>query len=230
MLLRINRVRINRYFKTWNDRNLAKYLQQLRIKWNFELTVFELTVPDLYLISGCHVTGMLLFLVYVAYVRVWKLKLFPCYVKPWAHWTLPSQRAQSEISRSEEFHFGNSFQNSKMTMKIQRPDPTQPNPKTPNWPNPTWSDPIQSNPDWPYQTQINPTQPNLIHPIQPSSNRRSHPPKHKFSVFPSFPNFLMFCLIKFCVGWIYLFRIKLSFCALHGKNSPKINEKPALNQ
>ena len=48
MLLRINRVRINHYFKTWNDRNLAKYLQQLRIKWNFELTVFELTDPDLY--------------------------------------------------------------------------------------------------------------------------------------------------------------------------------------
>ena len=27
---------------------LAKYSQKLRIKWNFELTVFELTVPDLY--------------------------------------------------------------------------------------------------------------------------------------------------------------------------------------
>ena len=32
-----------------NDRNLAKISQKLRIKWNFELTVFELTVPDLYL-------------------------------------------------------------------------------------------------------------------------------------------------------------------------------------
>ena len=30
------------------DRNLAKNLQILRIKWNFELTVFELSVPDLY--------------------------------------------------------------------------------------------------------------------------------------------------------------------------------------
>ena len=28
--------------------NLAKISQKLRIKWNFELTVFELTVPDLY--------------------------------------------------------------------------------------------------------------------------------------------------------------------------------------
>ena len=30
------------------DRNLAKISQKLRIKWNFELTVFESTVPDLY--------------------------------------------------------------------------------------------------------------------------------------------------------------------------------------
>ena len=29
-------------------RNLAKISKKLRIKWNFELTVFELTVPDLY--------------------------------------------------------------------------------------------------------------------------------------------------------------------------------------
>ena len=28
--------------------NLAKISKKLRIKWNFELTVFELTVPDLY--------------------------------------------------------------------------------------------------------------------------------------------------------------------------------------
>ena len=28
---------------------LAKISQKLQIKWNFELTVFELTVPDLYL-------------------------------------------------------------------------------------------------------------------------------------------------------------------------------------
>ena len=28
--------------------NLAKISQKLRIKWNFELTVFELTFPDLY--------------------------------------------------------------------------------------------------------------------------------------------------------------------------------------
>ena len=32
-----------------HDRNLAKISKKLRIKWNFELTVFELTVPDLYL-------------------------------------------------------------------------------------------------------------------------------------------------------------------------------------
>ena len=31
-----------------NDRNLAKISKKLRIKWNFELTVFELSVPDLY--------------------------------------------------------------------------------------------------------------------------------------------------------------------------------------
>ena len=30
--------------------NLEKISQKLRIKWNFELTVFELTFPDLYLI------------------------------------------------------------------------------------------------------------------------------------------------------------------------------------
>ena len=34
--------------KPCNDRNLAKISKRLRIKWNFELTVFELTVPDLY--------------------------------------------------------------------------------------------------------------------------------------------------------------------------------------
>ena len=28
---------------------MAKFSKKLRIKWNFELTVFELTVPDLYL-------------------------------------------------------------------------------------------------------------------------------------------------------------------------------------
>ena len=47
MELRINSVRINHVFLTWNDRNLAKISQKLRIKWNFELTVFELTVPYL---------------------------------------------------------------------------------------------------------------------------------------------------------------------------------------
>ena len=31
--------------------NLAKISKRLRIKWNFELTVFELTVPDLYVSS-----------------------------------------------------------------------------------------------------------------------------------------------------------------------------------
>ena len=31
-----------------NDRMLAKISKKLQIKWNFELTVFELTVPDLY--------------------------------------------------------------------------------------------------------------------------------------------------------------------------------------
>ena len=49
VLLRINRVRINRSFLTWNDRNLAKISMKLRIKWKFELTVFELTVPNLYI-------------------------------------------------------------------------------------------------------------------------------------------------------------------------------------
>ena len=44
----INRVRINHSFWAWNDRIVTKYLQQFWIKWNFELTVFELTVPDLY--------------------------------------------------------------------------------------------------------------------------------------------------------------------------------------
>ena len=28
-------------------RNVAKISEKLQIKWNFELTVFELTVPDL---------------------------------------------------------------------------------------------------------------------------------------------------------------------------------------
>ena len=51
MELRINRVRINRPFWTWNNRHLAKFLQKLRIKWIFELTAFELTGPDLYYIS-----------------------------------------------------------------------------------------------------------------------------------------------------------------------------------
>ena len=46
--LRINCVRINRAFQTWNNRNLAKISKKLQIKWSFELTVFELTVPDLY--------------------------------------------------------------------------------------------------------------------------------------------------------------------------------------
>ena len=32
-----------------NYKNLAKISQKLRIKWNFELTVFELSVPDLYI-------------------------------------------------------------------------------------------------------------------------------------------------------------------------------------
>ena len=31
---------------------LAKISKKLRIKWNFELTVFELTVPDLYLVKN----------------------------------------------------------------------------------------------------------------------------------------------------------------------------------
>ena len=31
-----------------NARNLAKITHKLQIKWNFELTVFELTMPDLY--------------------------------------------------------------------------------------------------------------------------------------------------------------------------------------
>ena len=30
---------------------MAKISKKLRIKWNFELTVFELTVPDLYRIN-----------------------------------------------------------------------------------------------------------------------------------------------------------------------------------
>ena len=32
-----------------NMNNLAKILKKLRIKWNYELTVFELTMADLYL-------------------------------------------------------------------------------------------------------------------------------------------------------------------------------------
>ena len=48
MELWINHVQINHAFETWNDRNLAKISQKLRTKWNFKLTVFELTVPDLY--------------------------------------------------------------------------------------------------------------------------------------------------------------------------------------
>ena len=47
MELRINSVQIDHAFLTLNDRNLAKISKKLRIKWNFELTVFELTVPDL---------------------------------------------------------------------------------------------------------------------------------------------------------------------------------------
>ena len=47
MELWINHVQINHAFETWNDRNLAKIWQKLRIKWNFELTVVELTIPDL---------------------------------------------------------------------------------------------------------------------------------------------------------------------------------------
>ena len=35
-------------FAGGNDRNLAKISKKLRIKWNFELTVFELSVPDVY--------------------------------------------------------------------------------------------------------------------------------------------------------------------------------------
>ena len=46
--LQINRVRINHPFLTWNDRNLEKISKKLWIKWNFELTMLELTVPDLY--------------------------------------------------------------------------------------------------------------------------------------------------------------------------------------
>ena len=34
-------------FAGGNYRNLAKISKKLRIKWNFELTIFELTVPDL---------------------------------------------------------------------------------------------------------------------------------------------------------------------------------------
>ena len=30
---------------------MAKISKKLRIKWNFELTVFELTVPDLYMVE-----------------------------------------------------------------------------------------------------------------------------------------------------------------------------------
>ena len=30
---------------------LPKFSKKLRIKWNFELTVFELTVPDLYYVT-----------------------------------------------------------------------------------------------------------------------------------------------------------------------------------
>ena len=48
MELWINHVQINRALWTWNDRNLAKISQKIRIKWNFELTVFELILPDLY--------------------------------------------------------------------------------------------------------------------------------------------------------------------------------------
>ena len=40
------------HFKHEIDRNLAKNWKKLRIKWNFELTVFELTVPDLYIESN----------------------------------------------------------------------------------------------------------------------------------------------------------------------------------
>ena len=57
MLLRINRVRINRYFYTWNDRIPAKISKKLWIKWNFELTVFELTVPDLYKLLNMCITA-----------------------------------------------------------------------------------------------------------------------------------------------------------------------------
>ena len=39
--VQINRVRINRAFLTRNDRNLAKILQKLQIKRNFEITVFR---------------------------------------------------------------------------------------------------------------------------------------------------------------------------------------------
>ena len=35
-----------------NQVHHAKYSKKLRIKWNFKLTVFELTVPDLYLFSN----------------------------------------------------------------------------------------------------------------------------------------------------------------------------------
>ena len=48
MELRINRVRINRAFLHWKDRKLAKICQKVWIKWNFELTVFELAVSNLY--------------------------------------------------------------------------------------------------------------------------------------------------------------------------------------
>ena len=48
MELQINHIQINCAFYTWNDRNQVKISQKLRIKWNFELTVFELTMADLY--------------------------------------------------------------------------------------------------------------------------------------------------------------------------------------
>ena len=49
MELWINSVQINHAFWTWNDWNLAKISKKLQIRWNFKLTVFKLTVPDMYM-------------------------------------------------------------------------------------------------------------------------------------------------------------------------------------
>ena len=59
MKLRINRVQINHAFQTWNDKNLAKTWSKLRIKWHFELTVFELAMPKLYFSWLLHLHSVL---------------------------------------------------------------------------------------------------------------------------------------------------------------------------